>query len=172
MNAPCKFAARALVLVALALPAHLWAQSEIELEGAITRVDGTTIELFSGLVRVEALGAKIETDDDEDFTNISDMKVGTAVELEGTARPDGTIQARSLEVSEEKEEDAEVGGVIGTVDRAAQTFTIGPVVIAWNGGTKFRGLERPIAGQLVEVEVEVSGGRLVAAKVEREDADD
>ena len=104
-----------------------------------------------------------------DFVNISDMKVGTAVELKATVGADGAIQAKSLEVSDEKEEDAEVEGVISTVDNAAQMFTIGPLPIAWTRNTKFKDMSRPVAGQLVEVMVEVSSDRLVALVVEKEE---
>ena len=169
MNSRSRFlVVRALAGLAFTLSPQLWAQSEIELEGAITHVDGTKIELFDGLVSVEVLGAKIDTDD-EDFVNISDMKVGTAVELKATVGADGAIQAKSLEVSDEKEEDAEVGGVIDTVDNAAQMFTIGSLPIAWTRNTKFKDMSRPVAGQLVEVMVEVSSDRLVALVVEKEE---
>ncbi len=121
-------------IAAFMLPAQGSAQREIEIEGAISSVNGTTIQLFNGLVSVEALGAEIETDD-EQFTNVSDIKVGAWVELEAKTTADGRIQATSVEVSDEKEDDSEIGGVIGTVDRAAQVFTIGPITIAWNDST-------------------------------------
>lgn len=160
----------ALVAAGVVLSAPLPAQSKIELEGPISGVQGTKIELFAGLVSVEARGARIETDD-ANFTNISDLKIGTVVEVEATANSDGSIQATMVEVSDEKEEDPEVGGVIGTVDAATSTFTIGPLTIAWDGQTKFKDIPRPQAGQLVEVAVRVSGGRLLALVVEKEEAD-
>ncbi len=157
--------------VVMMLPAQLAARSAIELEGAISSVSGTTIQLFDGLVSVEARGAKIETDD-ENFTNISDFKPGTAIEVQATANAEGSLQATTVEVSDEKEEDTEIGGVIGTVDTAAQTFTIGPLTIAWTGQTKFKGISGPQAGQLFEAELQISGGRLTALVVEKEEADD
>ena len=171
MNLRSRFLIRSLAGVAFTLSAQLWAQSEIELEGAITNVNGTTIELFDGLVSVEVLDAKIDTDDAESI-DISDMKVGTVVEITGAVGADGTIRAKSLEVSEEKKQDAEIEGVIGNVDDAARMFTIGPVPIAWTQTTKFKDMARPVAGQLVEVELEVSSDRLVASVVEKEEADD
>ena len=75
MNSRSRFLIRALAGLAFTLSPQLGAQSEIELEGAMTQVDGTKIELFDGLVSVEVLGAKIHTDD-EAFINISDLKVG------------------------------------------------------------------------------------------------
>ncbi len=159
----------ALAGLALIAPTQVRAQEKIDLEGAISAVNGTRIELFGGIVSFEARGAKIETDD-ENFTNVSDLKIGTVVEVEAVASLDGSIQATLIEVSDEKDAGPEVGGVIGTVDTAAQTFTIGPLTIAWDGQTKFKDLPRPQAGQLVEAAVQVSGGRLLATTVEREEA--
>ena len=157
--------------IALMQPQQLAAQSGIELEGTISSVRGTTIQLFDGLVSVEARGAKIETDD-ENFTNISDLTPGTAIEVQATTNAEDSLQATMVEVSDEKEEDTEIGGVIGTVDTAAQTFTIGPLTIAWTGQTKFKDISGPQAGQLVEAELQISGGRLTALVVEKEEADD
>lgn len=171
MRLPRSLLLGAVTGIALALPAQLPAQTDIELEGTISGVQGTTIELFHGIVRFEAGGARIETND-ENFTNISDLPAGTAIEVRATATTDGSIQASRVEVSDEKEDDAEVGGVIGTVDPDAQTFTIGPISIAWNGQTKLKDISRPVAGQSVEVTVQVSGERLVALAIEREEADD
>ena len=171
MNLRSRFLIYSLAGIAFILSAQLWAQSEIELEGAITNVNGSKIELFDGLVSVEVHGAKIDTDD-ENSINISDMKVGTAVEITGTVGADGTIRAKSLEVSEEKKQDAEIEGVIGNVDDTARMFTIGPVPITWTQTTKFKDMSRPVAGQLVEVELEVSSDRLVASVVEKKEADD
>ena len=165
MNSRSRFLIRSLAGIAFTLSAQLWAQSQIELEAAITHVTGTRIELFDGLVSVEAL-------DDKNSINISDMKDGTVVEITGTVGADGTIRAMSLEVSDEKKQDAEIEGVIGIVDDTAQMFTVGPVPITWTQTTKFKDMSRPAAGQLVEVELELSGDRLVALVVEKEGADD
>ena len=153
---------------ALTLPGQLRSQEKIELEGNITAIDGTQVELFNGAVHFEARGARIET---EDFTNISDMKIGTLIEVEAQVGPSGAIQATRLEVSDEKAQDSEVCGIIGTVDEAAQTFTIGPIAISWTGQTKFKKIPAPAAGQFVEVSLRVSGDQLAALEVEREEAD-
>ena len=155
---------------ALTLPGQLRSQEKIELEGNITAIDGTQVELFNGAVHFEARGARIETED-EDFTNVSDMKIGTLIEVEAQIGPSGAIQATRLEVSDEKAQDSEVCGIIGTVDEAAQTFTIGPVTISWTGQTKFKKIPAPAAGQFVEVSLRVSGDQLAALEVEREEAD-
>ncbi len=153
---------------ALTLPGQLRSQEKIELEGNITAIDGTQVELFNGAVHFEVRGARIET---EDFTNISDMKIGTLIEVEAQVGPSGAIQATRLEVSDEKAQDSEVCGIIGTVDEAAQTFTIGPIAISWTGQTKFKKIPAPAAGQFVEVSLRVSGDQLAALEVEREEAD-
>ncbi len=155
------------VLVFAALP-RLAAQSKIELEGEMTRLERGSITMFNGLVSFETGGAKIETDD-ENFTNLSDLKPGTAIEVDATITPDGVIQATVIEVSDEKEADTEIGGVIATVDEAGQTFTIGPVTVSWDSRTKFKGMSRPRAGLFVEAKLEILGPRLVAKVIEKED---
>ena len=160
-----------LATAALGWPGQLGGQTKIEFEGNITAVSGTQIELFNGAVHFEARGARIETDDEE-ITNISDLKIGTAIEVEALLGAGDSIQATTLEVSDEKDQDSEVCGVIGIVDEAARTFTIGPISISWTGQTKFKEIPAPAAGKFVEVSLQVSGDRLVALEVEREEADD
>ncbi len=174
MELPNKILMAAVAMV-LVLPVVAFSQSGakpgIELEGTISSVSGTQIRLFDGLVTVEARGARIEAED-EDFTNISDLKPGTAIEIRATENADGSLQSTEVEVSDEKDDHTEVVGVIGTVDLAGRTFTIGPITITWHDRTKFKDISAPAAGRLVEVEVEISGGRLIALAVEREEADD
>ena len=57
MKISAKFLASGLTCAAFMLPAQGSAQYDIEIEGAISGVNGTTIQLFNGLVSVEALGA-------------------------------------------------------------------------------------------------------------------
>ena len=83
-----------------------------------------------------------------------------------------SITATDVEVSDERDPDTEIGGVISTVDEAAGTFTIGPVTVHWDGATKLRDLSELRAGVLVEATLDVSGGRLRASMVEREEDDD
>lgn len=161
-----------LATLALVLsPAAAVAQERIELEGPISAVNGTEIELYGGLVKFQASGAEIETDD-ENFRNISDLKPGTDLEVDATIRPDGTIAAARVEVSDEKDPDTELGGVISSVDEAAGTFSIGPVKISFDGSTKLKDISAIQAGTLVEVTLDISSGRLRALLVEREEADD
>ena len=157
MRLSLAFPLGALAWIALVLPGHLAAQSEIELEGAISSIDGTTIKLLDGLVSVETRGA-----------SISHLKAGTVIELEATTLADGSIQATMVEVSDEADDDTEVEGVIARVDTAAQTFSIGSVTITWDGQTRFKGISGPKIGELVEARVRASGRRIVALAVERE----
>ena len=159
------------VVTAVLTPASVVAQDRIELEGPISRVNGTRIELYGGLVTFEASGAEIETDD-EGFRNVSDLKPGTDIEVNALIRADGTIAAVRVEVSDEKDPDTELGGVIRSVNEGAGTFSVGPVEIAFDGATKLKDLSAIQAGILVEVTLDVSGGRLRAVLVEREEADD
>ena len=160
-----------LASAALGLPGQLAGQTKIELEGNVTAVSGTQIELFNGAVHFEARGARIEADGEE-FTNISDLEIGTAIEVEAQLGAGNSIQATKLEVSDEKDQDSEVCGIIGVVDQTARTFTIGPITISWTGQTEFKKISAPAAGQFVEVSLQVSGERLVALEVEKEEADD
>ena len=155
----------------MSTPGQLPGQEKIELEGTITAVKGTQIELFHGAVQFEGRGARIDAED-ENFTNIADFKIGSPIEVEARVGADQTIRAVKIEVDDEKEPDSEISGVIGGVDETAKTFTIGPVAISWTGRTRFKSISSPAAGQLVEVAVEVSGSQLFAVKVEREEADD
>ena len=163
--------AAAAAALALLVPTGAAAQTRIELEGPVTNVAGSMIELYGGLVKFQASGAEIETDD-ESFRNISDLKPGTDVEVDATIDGDGTIQAVRVEVSDEKNPDTELGGVISAVDEAAGTFNIGPVTVHFDGATRLKDLSAIQSGTLIEATLDVSGGRLLALLVEREEADD
>ena len=157
-----------LLLVSLAIPAAVNAAVKISIEGPITAISGTRIELFHGLVKVEASGAKIDTDDPS-FKNIADLKVGTFIDVEAEVERDGSLHAKLVEVSNEKDQATEVGGVIGSVDTAAQTFTIGPLKISFTNQTQFKDLSGLRAGVKVEARVTVAGGKLVAEFIEKDE---
>lgn len=56
---------------------------------------------------------------------------------------DGSLRATLVEVSNEKDQVPEVGGVIGSVDSVGRTFTLGPLTIAWTNQTGFKRPFRP-----------------------------
>ncbi len=157
-----------LLLSAMLLPAGLSAKAKTSVEGNISAINGTRIELFNGLVKFEASGARVDTED-PNFKNISDLKVGTFIDVEVETDRDGALHATLIEVSDEKEQVPEVGGVIGTVDTAAQTFTIGPLTISFNNQTKYQDLSGVRAGVLVEVRVTFASGKLVAEFIEKDE---
>ncbi len=157
-----------LLLSAVLLPAGLGAAAKISVEGSISAINGTKIELFNGLVKFEALGAKVDTED-PNFKNISDLKVGTFIDVEVETDRDGALHATLIEVSNEKDQVPEIGGVIGSVDTAAQTFTIGPLTISFNNQTKYKDLSGLRAGVLVEARVSFASGKLVAEFVEKDE---
>lgn len=157
-----------LLLAALALPGALNAANKIGIEGPITAISGTRIELFNGLVKVEAAGAKIDTED-PGFKNIADLEVGTFVDVEAEVERDGSLRAMLIEVSNEKDQVPEIGGVVVSVDTAAQTFTIGPLTIGWTGQTKLVDLSGLRAGVKVEARVTLTGGRLMAELIEKDE---
>jgi hypothetical protein len=158
----------ALLLGAAAMQAGLQAQTEIGVEGPITAIHGTQIELFNGLVKFETRGAKIDTDD-PNFKNIADLKVGTFIDVKADVDRDGTLRATLIEVSDEKDQAPEVGGVVGSVDTAAQTFTIGPLTISWTSQTKLKDLTSLRTGVAVEARVTLTNGKLVAELIEKDE---
>ncbi len=157
-----------LLLSAMLLPAGLSAKAKTSVEGNISAINGTRIELFNGLVKFEALGAKVDTED-PNFKNISDLKVGTFIDVEVEADRDGVLHATLIEVSNEKDQVPEIGGVVGSVDAAAQTFTIGPLTISFNSQTKYKDLSGLRAGVLVEARVSFASGKLVAEFIEKDE---
>lgn len=157
-----------LLAAAIGLPPGLHAQSKIGVEGAISAINGTRIELYGGLVKIEAAGARIDTED-PNFKNIPDLRIGTFIDVEAVIEKDGTLRATLVEVSEEKNQEPEISGVIGSVDSAAQTFTIGPLTISFNSRTKLKDLQALRAGVKVEVTIDFSGGKIVAEIVERDE---
>lgn len=157
-----------LALTCSAIPATLHAAVRISVEGPITAVNGTRIELFNGLVKVEAAGAKIDTED-PNFKNIADLKPGTFIDVEAEVALDGSLRATLVEVSNEKDQVPEVGGVIAFVDTAGQTFTIGPLTIAWTAQTRFKDLSGLRAGIKIEARIVSNGGRLVAEFIEKDE---
>ena len=159
---------RILLLIALLLPAGLSAKAKASVAGNISAMNGTKIELFNGLVKFEALGARVDTED-PNFKNISDLKVGTFIDVEVETDRAGALHATLIEVSNEKDQVPVAGGVIGTVDTAAQTFTIGPLTISFNNQTKYKDLSSLRAGVLVEARVTFASGKLVAEFIEKDE---
>ncbi len=156
------------VCSALALSASLPAQTKICVEGAISAINGTKIELYNGLVKFEVPGARIDTKD-PGFKNIAALKVGTFIDVEARLDRDGSMRATRIKLSNEKDRVPEVAGVIGMVDAAAQSFTIGPLTIFWTSGTRKKGLPEPRAGVKVEAQINFASGKLVADVVEKDE---
>lgn len=147
------------------------AQERIELEGSVSAIQGARVELFGGLVAFEAGEARIEGEyDGNDLSDISDLRPGADVEVKATVQPDGSILATRIEVSDEREPDNELGGVVATVGESS--FTIGPISVEFDDATRLRKLTSVQAGTLVEVALDVSNGRLRASAIEREKPDD
>ena len=162
-----RFRLPAVVCSALALSASLPAQTKIGVEGAISAISGTKIELYNGLVKFEVPGARIDKKD-PGFKNIADLKVGTFIDVEARLERDGAMRATRIKLSDEKDRVPEVAGVIGTVDAAAQSFTIGPLTIFWTSGTKQKDPSKLRAGIKVEAQINFASGKLVAEVVEKD----
>ena len=81
---------------------------------------------------------------------------------------EGSMRATRIKLSDEKDRVPEVAGVIGTVDSAAQSFTIGPLTIFWTSGTKQKDPSKLRAGIKVEARINFASGKLVAEVVEKD----
>ena len=158
----------AMVLLAASILPAVHAGQKISVEGAISAIGGTRIELYGGLVKIETAGARIDTED-PNFKNLSDLRVGTFVDVEAVVESGGALRAVRVEVNDEKTQDNEMSGVIGSVDSAAQTFTIGPFTISWNGKTKLKDILALRAGLKVEAKIDFTSGRFVAELIERDE---
>ncbi|MDA0205458.1 MAG: DUF5666 domain-containing protein [Acidobacteria bacterium] len=162
----------AFALLALILaPQASLAQQRIELEGRVSRVDGTRIELSGGLVALEARGAEFEAGNDI-LRGVSDLTSGTAVEIIASVQPDGSMTATEIEINNEKNPEDSIKGVVSAVDQAARSFTIGPLMIYFDDATRLKKLSAIQSGSFVEATLDVSDGRLRATLVEREKPND
>jgi len=162
----------ALALLAFALmPSSSFAQQKIELEGRASRVDGTRIELYEGLIALEARDAEFEADY-KGPQSVSDLTSGTAVEIVASIQPNGSISASHIEINDEKNPDNSIAGLVSAMDQAAHAFTIGPVSIFFDYNTRLKKLSAIQNETFVQATLELSGGRLRASMVERENPDD
>jgi hypothetical protein len=168
MGNPMQSCGRLVFFAALALQALPAESPEIELEGVVTASSQSAIELFEGLLRIDISGATFESDDDR-VRSFAELRPGVAVEVSALATSDGSLRAAAVEVQDEAEAGNELRGEISHVDQNASSFRIGPIEIEWTPSTNFKGIERLEVGELVEMSLLVSGGRLVAETIERED---
>ncbi len=142
------------------------------LEGEVTGVSTDEIS-------IEVLGQNIKTDSlsiFHDFTNLTDLAVGSVVEVSGLRDASGVLVANSIELKQtvfiQGTSENEVKGMISNVNQAQMTFQIGAITIDYsNAEVDDFASGIPIAGQFVEAisNQPLNGNILIAFEVELED---
>ena len=167
-------AAAGLALALLAAPALAGENSNDgngpSVQGAVSDVAGTTIKLLSGLVTVDASGAAIVAENDNVPLALTDLKVGSVVQVEGTMAGQ-VLHATVIQVHGPKH-DGTIQGPIGAVDAAGGHFSVLGLSIAVTTTTVFAGNNGVATsaadltvGKAVAVEVTVFQGSLIATRI-------
>ena len=100
---------------------------------------------------------------------LADLLPADVVEVSGFRDSTGIVQATRVEIRSGSE-DFEVRGVVTNLNAVTQTFTIGSLTVDFDGATQEGFGGATLANnQIVEVEGDLTGGILVANKVELED---
>ncbi len=167
-------AAAALLLALVAAPVVAAEQSHDgtgpSVQGVVSDVAGTTIKLLSGLVTVDASAATIVADSDNAPLAIGDLKVGSIVEVEGTMT--GQVLHASLIQFHGPRHDGMIHGPIDAVDTKDARFSVLGLQIGVTPATVFAGNNGAAtgfadlaAGKVVDVEVAVFQGSLIATRI-------
>ncbi len=141
---------------------------EVEVEGAISSVSTTSIELLDGLVTILTEGAVVEGEESEKNFELSDLRVGMAVEVQGKPGTGGMIDAIRITV-EDDEPEHEIEGRVDRVDPGTKQFSIAGLRIHWNAETEFEKKANLAVGQKIEVELKSSADQLIAKEISSED---
>jgi len=142
------------------------------LEGEVTGVstDGISIEVLGQNIKTDSLSIF------HDFTNLTDLAVGSVVEVSGLRDASGVLVANSIELKQDVFiqgiSENEVKGMVSNVNQTQMTFQIGAITIDYSNAEvdDFAG-GIPIAGQFVEAKSNqpLNGNILIAFEVELED---
>jgi len=148
---------------------------DVEIEGLITR--------FVSATDFDVTGHPVTTTGSTEYENgtAADLAEGVKVEVEGNLDSSGVLVAE--EVSLRQNADIELEATVDAVDTAAGTITVLGLVIGTNEVTQFEddsdledpsfGLEDIATGDWIEIKAFMDGsGNLIAAQVERDDAED
>ncbi len=128
---------------------------EMEIEGQISSISGTTIVLVEGRVVVEA----------PDVAEAGELEAGMGVSIEAVV-DSGRLIARAIEI--ENNPESSIEGVVTEIDSNRGLIVVATVPIAWDADTEFEDVAPGSieAGMEVEVEVRLLAGRIVATEVE------
>ncbi len=142
------------------------------LEGEVTGVstDGISIEVLGQNIKTDSLSIF------HDFTNLTDLAVGSVVEVSGLRDASGLLVANSIELKQavfiQGTSENEVKGMVSNVNQTQMTFQIGAITIDYSNAEvdDFAG-GNPVEGQFVEAKSSqpINGNTLVAFEVELED---
>lgn len=138
--------------------------------GTVSDIAGSTIKILNGLVTVDASAAAITGEHNNRTLTLADIKVGTVIEVSGTASA-GKITATRIQVRGPKS-DGQLQGAIESVDAVNKTITVLGNVISLDTTTVYEGdNDRTLSpadltvGKVVDVEVAVFQNKLVATRV-------
>ena len=142
------------------------------IKGPVTSIDATASTLL-------VLGQTIVVDADTSFDDsipgaaLSGLTAGDIVEVSGTRRADGAVQATRIELKPAGTA-FEVTGIAASVDTATHRFNINTLVVDYTSAAvdEFTG-GQPKNGDLIEVTgTTVTAGVLIATRIERKRTDD
>jgi hypothetical protein len=144
--------------------------------GIVTSVSGNLVQLAAGKITIDATGAKVMIDKSEDGT-VAQIKPGmmvfavltTADVAANAPLPAATIVATRLT-------EASLFGPVQSVDIAGNTITVLGRTIKVTSDTSFGGIVKRrdgalpglsdiVPNQIVQVQLEVAGGQLVATSI-------
>lgn len=138
--------------------------------GVVSDVSGTTVKLLAGLVSVDASAATIVAEQNNTLLTLADVKVGVEVQVEGTTVGQ-LIHATLIQVRGPKH-DGTIVGPIGSVTATGDHFSLLGLDIAVTPTTVFAGDNGVpgspadlVVGKVVDVEVAVFQGNLVATRI-------
>lgn len=166
-------AAMSAALLALAAPARAAENHDATgptVKGVVSDVSGSTVKLLSGLIAVDTTGATIVAESDDAPLTAADVKVGSLIEADGSMV--GQLFHATMIRVHGPRSDGAVSGPIDSVDAAGHSFSVLGLTVAFNQATAFgrdngaaSGPADLAAGKVVEVEVAVFQGKLVATRI-------
>lgn len=139
--------------------------------GPVASIDATAIT-FVVLGQTVIVDADTSFDDNVPGAAFAGLAVGNIVEVSGTRRADGAIQATRIEMKPAATV-FEVTGVASLVDTATHRFNINTLVVDYTSASvdNFTG-GQPKNGDVIEAKGTVTAGVLMATRIERHRAED
>jgi hypothetical protein len=140
--------------------------------GVITAVHGNVVSIGDGLISIDASDAQILVGRKGNAT-VADLKPGMLLFAAVGAPFDANVPLRATMITATNIADATLSGSVDDVDRSARTLRLLGRTIQITDDTSFGGLLRDgavglddvMVNQLVQVQTEATGGKLVATSV-------